>query len=148
MFRRYLARQLGNPSGLFGRFILGRVWNKRNAALNDVTLVHLDLEEADRVLDIGFGGGYLLARIIPQVKRGLAAGLDASPAMVNTCRARYRAESEAGRVEIQQAGRNGCPIQTVILPKPVRSTPYFIGPTPGKESRRFTGCFRRRANWS
>jgi len=111
IFRRYLARQLGNPSGLIGRFILGPVWNKRNAALNDVTLARLEIEEADRVLDIGFGGGYLLARIIPQVKRGWVAGIDVSPTMVNNCRARYRAEIKAGIVEIQQG-------QAELLPYP------------------------------
>ena len=33
----------------------GLIWNKRNAALNDVTLDNLDLQDNDRVLDVGFG---------------------------------------------------------------------------------------------
>lgn len=69
--------------------------------LNDVTLAHLELGEEDRVLDIGFGGGYLLDRIIPKVSRGLAAGLDASPVMVENCQARFREEILAGKVDIR-----------------------------------------------
>lgn len=101
IFQQYLAHQLSNPTGIIGKFVLGPLWNKRNARLNEVTFDQLELKEDDRVLDIGFGGGYLLDRIIPQVKRGLAAGIDISAMMVENCRARYQEEIKAGRVDIQ-----------------------------------------------
>ncbi len=101
IIQQYLARQLSNPTGIIGKYVLGPLWNKRNAKLNEVTLDQLELEEEDRILDIGFGGGYLLDRIIPEVKRGLAAGMDVSPVMVENCRARYREEIKSGRVDIQ-----------------------------------------------
>lgn len=104
MLQQYLADQLSRPTGIIGKFFVGRVWNKRNAKLNEVTLAHLALKEEDRVLDVGFGGGYLLERIIPKVKRGLAAGIDVSPVMVENCRARWREAIEAGSVDIR-AGR-------------------------------------------
>jgi SAM-dependent methyltransferase len=100
--QQYLAYQLSNPTGILGRFVLGALWNRRNARLNDVTFEQLDLKKDDRVLDIGFGGGYLLGRIIPIVKRGLAAGVDVSAAMVENARKRYQAEIREGRVDIQQ----------------------------------------------
>lgn len=101
IFQQYLARQLSNPAGMIGKFLLGPLLNKRNARLNDLTLAQLELKKEDRVLDIGFGGGYLLDRIVPQVKQGWAAGIDLSPVMVENCRARYRAAIAAGRVDIQ-----------------------------------------------
>jgi len=101
IFQQYLAGQLSNPTGIIGKFILGPLWNKRNAKLNEVTLAQLELQEEDRVLDIGFGGGYLLKRIIPQVKWGLAAGLDVSGVMVENCRGRYQAKIKAGKVDIE-----------------------------------------------
>jgi ubiquinone/menaquinone biosynthesis C-methylase UbiE len=101
IFQQYLARQLSKPTGIIGKFVLGPLWNKRNAKLNEVTFVHLELKEEDRVLDIGFGGGYLLERIIPKVKLGLVAGMDVSPVMVGNFRARYQADIKAGRVDIQ-----------------------------------------------
>lgn len=90
MLRRYLAQQLSTPSGLIGRFVLGSLWNRRNAILNDTTLAQLQLVEGDRILDIGFGGGYLIGKMIPIVRSGLIAGVDVSPTMVENCRKRFK----------------------------------------------------------
>ncbi|MBN2000263.1 class I SAM-dependent methyltransferase [candidate division KSB1 bacterium] len=98
--QKYLANQLRCPHGFVGRFIIGRLWNKRNAALNNLTLSQLQLGVDDRVLDIGFGGGYLLDRIIPQVKAGFAAGIDISPVMIKNGRKRWRRAIRAGQVDI------------------------------------------------
>jgi arsenite methyltransferase len=111
MIQRVLAGQLSKPRGLVGRFVLGRLWNRRNAELNEVTLNLLKLGAEDRVLDIGFGGGYLLERTIPRVERGLAAGVDASPAMVKNARARWRRAIDEGRVDIREG-------QAEVLPYP------------------------------
>lgn len=43
----------------------------------------------------------MLEKIIPQLTRGLAAGLDVSPVMVENCRARYQQDIQAGKVEFQ-----------------------------------------------
>jgi SAM-dependent methyltransferase len=109
LIQRHLAGQLSKPRGIVGRFVLGRLWNRRNAELNEVTLELLDLWAEDRVLDVGFGGGYLLGRIIPRVEGGLAAGIDASPAMVRNARARWRAEIEVGRVDIRTGRAEALP---------------------------------------
>lgn len=55
--QEFVAGQLSHPTGVIGKIVLGPLWNKRNAMLNDVTLAHLELGEEDRVLDIGFGEG-------------------------------------------------------------------------------------------
>jgi ubiquinone/menaquinone biosynthesis C-methylase UbiE len=107
--QRYLAGQLSKPRGIAGRFVLGRLWNRRNAALNDMALELLDLRTEDRFLDVGFGGGYLLGRAIPRVERGLAAGIDASPAMVRNAQARWRAAIEAGRVDVREGRAEALP---------------------------------------
>jgi arsenite methyltransferase len=100
--QQVLACQLSHPTGMIGKFVLGPLWNKRNAKLNEVTLAHLDLKEDDRVLDIGFGGGYLLERIIPKVKQGLAAGMDVSQVMVENFRVRHQEDIKAGKTDIRQ----------------------------------------------
>lgn len=88
MLAKMMARQLGNPSGLIGRF-LGRMWNKRNSTLNDVAYDALSLTAADRVLEVGFGGGYLLGRMSRIVTTGQISGVDISAAMVSACQQRY-----------------------------------------------------------
>ncbi len=68
--------------------------------MNEVTLYNLELAGDDRFLDIGFGGGYLLKKAIPQVSRGLVAGLDVSPVMVDACRAKFQKLIQAGKIDI------------------------------------------------
>jgi ubiquinone/menaquinone biosynthesis C-methylase UbiE len=101
MVQRYLAGQLGRPTGLVGKYVLGPVWNRRNARRNDVTLACLELRDEDRVLDVGFGGGHLLERVIAQVGGGLTAGVDVSSVMVEALQARWREAIRAGQADIR-----------------------------------------------
>ena len=109
MFSKLIAYQLGHPSGLIGQLILGPMWNRRNRALNDVTLDQLALRPDDRVLEVGFGGGYLLSRMSALVTAGGLAGVDVSPAMVNFCQTSQRALIRAGRLEVKCAAAEALP---------------------------------------
>ena len=106
---KFMAQQLGRPSGLIGRFILGPVWNKRNAVLNDVAFDHLTLNPYDRVLEVGFGGGYLLSRMSTVVTEGFLSGVDVSPAMVALCEKRFASPVQAGKLELKCARAESLP---------------------------------------
>jgi len=90
MLNRFLARQSGHPTGLLGWFVLGPLWNRRNAALNDLALAQLDLRSDDRVLEVGFGGGYLLGRMAAAVTEGSLDGVDISLEMADFVAHRHR----------------------------------------------------------
>jgi ubiquinone/menaquinone biosynthesis C-methylase UbiE len=105
---KFLARQLGNPSGIIGKFA-AFAWNRRNAALNDAVFDMLALEPSDRVLEIGFGGGYLLGRMSMIVTDGLLAGVDVSPAMVALCENRFRTRIREGKLELKRAAAESLP---------------------------------------
>jgi arsenite methyltransferase len=105
---RLIARQLGHPSGIPAIFAAW-LWNRRNAPLNDAVFDLLALEPTDRVLEIGFGGGYLLGRISAIVTEGLLAGIDISPVMVAQCENRYRKKIEEGRLELKHAAAEALP---------------------------------------
>jgi len=109
MSARFLAKQLANPSGMIGKLIMAPIWNRRNAALNDVAFEGLALHAHDRVLEVGFGGGYLLGRMAAVVTDGFLAGVDVSPAMVAFCEKRYRSLVEAGKLELQCAQAESLP---------------------------------------
>ena len=94
--RRMIAKQLGCPSGLIGRYVLAALWNRRNAALNDSALVSLRLNTSDRVLDVGFGGGYLIDKMLNKVAEGHVSGIDASAIMVEQCRRKFADPSRRG----------------------------------------------------
>jgi ubiquinone/menaquinone biosynthesis C-methylase UbiE len=90
LFPKKFASQLINPSGFFGRFMLPHIWNLGNRILNNLVFEQLDLQPNDRVLEIGFGGGYLLRRIRAEIKQGLVAGVDLSPLMIARFKRRRR----------------------------------------------------------
>lgn len=90
MVAKISAQQLGHPSTLAGRWVLAPIWNRRNRALNDAALAELDLQRDHWVLEVGFGGGYLLGRIAAAATHGRVAGVDVSEAMVEYSRKRLR----------------------------------------------------------
>ena len=79
-----MARQFSNPSGLFGKLIIGNMLNKANEASNDLVLKMLALENNSRVLEVGFGGGDLLLKISKHVSTGTIHGVEMSEAMVKS----------------------------------------------------------------
>jgi len=109
MFSKSLARQLRGPSAIMGQLIFAPLWNRRNVALNDETLDRLALQAGDDVLEVGFGGGYLLGQMLSIVTAGSAAGIDISPAMVNFCANRYRTFIRRGQLDLQCATAEAIP---------------------------------------
>jgi len=107
--QRLVARQLAHPSGIVGRLFLAPMWNRRNAALNDAALDRLDLQPDDRVLDVGFGGGYLLGRMARVVDRGFLAGADVSAGLVSRGERRFRVLIEKGRLQLECAPAESLP---------------------------------------
>jgi arsenite methyltransferase len=99
---RFIAVQLGSPKGIFAN-LAGFIWNRRNAALNDTVFDLLALRPTDRVLDIGFGGGYLLNRMLTVITDGLIAGVDVSSAMVVYTEKRHPKAIDAGKLEFKCA---------------------------------------------
>ena len=99
--KRFLAKQLARPSGFFGRFVLGRLLNVLNSAHNQLVLEQLAINSADRVLEVGFGGGALLERIVQLVPDGSVAGVEISEEMISNARLRFRAQIGAGRLELR-----------------------------------------------
>lgn len=111
MLSRVIARQLRRPSGWAGRYLLPRLWNRHNAALNDAVLDRLDPRVGDRVLEIGCGGGYLLGRLLERVgPAGVVTGVDAALPMVRYCRRRYRHALRERRLRLHCAPGEKLPL--------------------------------------
>ncbi len=101
MSAQFIARQLSHPSGVIGRWILGPLWNRRNHALNEVALAQLALQADDRVLEVGFGGGYLLGRMSAVITHGFIGGVDVSATMVEQGQTHYRTLIETGKIDLK-----------------------------------------------
>lgn len=100
MTPRFIARQLSHPRGLLGRLIM-RLMNRRNANLNAFALGQLGIAPADRVLEVGFGGGLALPNLVDHA--AFTAGVDRSGDAVKRAKARFASSVALGRAEFREA---------------------------------------------
>ena len=126
----FIAGQLRRPSGLFGRHVVSRILNRGNAAMNAHTLQLLELVADDHVLEIGFGGGDLIARMTPIVTRGRIAGVDFSPDMTTFCTKRFRRHVQAGRLQLDTADVRALPHDAATFTKACTVNTIYFWPDP------------------
>lgn len=127
---KYLARELGCPTGFISSLVLPRLWNLKNVALNEVAIDRLRLTDEDVFLEVGFGGGYLLGRAYDLVRLGRVAGVDVSPLMVAHCRKRFRFLMESPRIDIRCAAAEALPFETGTFTKICSVNSIFFWPDP------------------
>lgn len=102
MLDRFTAAQLARPSGLYGRLVMGCRLDRLNAAMNQAVFEQLAALEPGPVLEVGFGGGSLLRRLIQSGRT--VAGVDISPVMIRRLQRQLRREIALGRADV----RLGC----------------------------------------
>ncbi len=56
-FAKFIAAQLRQPSGFFGRYVMVHLLNRLNVSINTLAFEALQLDPCDFVLEVGFGGG-------------------------------------------------------------------------------------------
>ena len=107
-FQSFLAKQLGHPQGIWGH-ILVRLLNRGNAEMNDLTIEQLGIEPGDNVLEIGFGGGDLIAKLVRTGMPKLIAGVDLSTEALKVCSRRFRQLAQQGVVKLHQTSAENLP---------------------------------------
>ncbi|MCX6149697.1 MAG: class I SAM-dependent methyltransferase [Ignavibacteriales bacterium] len=100
--KQFLSKQLAHPSGFLGKYVMGRLLNRTTSSHNTMVLNQMTVQRTDRVLEIGFGGGALLEKIVQKASDGFVAGLELSEEMVTNSRERFRDLIKTGRLEIKQ----------------------------------------------
>ena len=102
-----LSRQLSHPSGASGK-VVARVMNRGNRSLNDQAIARLDVQQGDRVLDLGFGGGLTFA---PLWERGATVvAVDHAEDMLAAAQERFADAVAAGRLELHDADVRRLPL--------------------------------------
>jgi ubiquinone/menaquinone biosynthesis C-methylase UbiE len=123
MTPRFIARQLSRPSGFLG-LVIGRLMNRNNAQMNTFALRQLGLTSGDRVLEIGFGGGLMLAPL--NDRAAFVGGVDRSELMVRRANARFRDAIRGGRADFREGTVEAIPFQAASFTKVCTvNTVYF-----------------------
>lgn len=87
MLRRWLAGQFARPRGLVGRYAIAPWLDRIAGPMNRLVLAELDPRPGETFLEVGFGGGGLMAAAI---KAGASPlGADPSPEMVRRALRRF-----------------------------------------------------------
>jgi arsenite methyltransferase len=133
--KSYLAAQLRRPTGLFGRLVIAPALNRGNARLNAAIVDALDLDASDRVLEVGFGGGDLIARMLPFVPRGSVVGADFSGDMVALCSRRFSAAVGSGALRLHCATFDSLPLADASSDKVCTVNTIYFWPDPGAALR-------------
>jgi arsenite methyltransferase len=123
-FQAGLARQLGHPSGLRGRFV-GSALNRRNREAVVKAVAALELSGTERALDIGFGGGLGLGLLLR--KAATVQGVEISKTMLDRARGAFRQEITAGRLILSEGSMTALPLDDGSADAIVTTnTVYFV----------------------
>ncbi len=107
-FWNSLSRQLSEPSGLGGKLV-ARGMNRGNAAMNADALDNLALVADSRVLEIGFGGGATLPKLLAVAAH--VTGIDRAEDMVEAASRRHDDEISAGRLRLDAGDISSLPYE-------------------------------------
>jgi len=120
---RFVAEQLSHPRGVRG-WLVRRGMNRGNAHANAFALDQLDLQPTDRVLEIGFGGGPNIQRLL---RHGASVvGVDRSRDSVAAADHRFARERAAGRARFIIGDVGALPLADSTFTKAVTvHTVYF-----------------------
>jgi ubiquinone/menaquinone biosynthesis C-methylase UbiE len=99
--KKFLAAQLRQPSGLFGKLIIADSLNKHNEKMNHFAVERLDVQPTDKVLDIGFGGGVAIEEMLKTIDTGKIDGIDFSQVMVEQAKQKFKSEIDSNKVSIE-----------------------------------------------
>jgi len=97
-----------NPRGFWGR-IAGWRMDHINARAQNFALKRLDVQNADCILEIGFGTGRLVRKIAKAAPSVLVGGIDPSELMLRTAEKRTKKFRKNGRVELKLGKASALP---------------------------------------
>ena len=106
--RRGVARQLGRPSGGFGR-LLARGLNRFNRDINAAAVEALEVDGSHHAVDLGFGGGVGLRGLLDAPARHVT-GIEHAPDMLAAAAKRFSRELESGRLALLEGSAAAIPL--------------------------------------
>lgn len=98
----YLLQQVKHPTGAVG-YILTKIWNNTFVAMTTWGLESVTINESDKILDVGCGGGETVNSLSKKLLTGKVYGIDISDEAIKSSIERNADEIKKGMVELQTA---------------------------------------------
>ncbi len=138
-----MAQQLMRPSGLFGRYVMARLLNRRTADHCCVVREELAVGAKDRVLEIGFGGAGLLTLLCQDASQGFVAGAELSEEMLAAASKRLRSQVASGQVALVRASVESLPYPDAAFDKACTVNTTYFWPDLGRGLAELSRVIRR-----
>lgn len=135
-FIDFFSKQAEKPTGLFGKLIMSRIFEKGNAELNTFMKELLSPEETDHLLEIGFGPGKMIKDLAAITKKGKIVGVDFSDAMVSIAQKRNQKHIANGRVKIHHGSFEDLSYNDNVFDKVYTVNTIYFWPDPAKTVRK------------
>ena len=140
---RGLVRQFGHPRGLPGRVVGGVMAHRSSNRRRNLWAVSLlDVQAADRVLEVGFGPGVAIDELARLAHHGAVYGIDHSDVMVRQATKRNRAAVRAGLVDLRLGSVDDLPAFAEPLDKVLAVNSVGFWPEPWERLKELRGLLR------
>lgn len=115
LFKR-LASQFRHPRGFIGRWV-GTQMENLNDVQNDWVISLLNIKPADNILEIGYGTGRTIQKIVPYLTNGMISGIDVSKTMFVVAAKNLSEEIKLGKVSLFQGSADKLPFNEKMFSK-------------------------------
>nr|WP_269773179.1 class I SAM-dependent methyltransferase [Bacillus safensis] len=99
LIQSWIGKQMREPKGLFSKWV-ARYMEKNHHNINEWTLQLLNIQENDRILEIGTGRGITLSKVAEKLDRGKVYGVDASRHMIKYAKRKHKKLAEQDKAVI------------------------------------------------
>ncbi|WP_417897676.1 class I SAM-dependent methyltransferase [Bacillus haimaensis] len=108
--KEFIDRHYQIPKGIIGTFI-GEKMVRQHKTETNWTLELMNVQQGDRILELGCGAGYALKLILEKDLTEEIVGLDISPTIIRSARIRNKKAINEKRAKLVQANLINLPLQ-------------------------------------
>jgi ubiquinone/menaquinone biosynthesis C-methylase UbiE len=139
-----LAKHLGNPEGKIGKAVTANL-NKTNAGAYSAALQRLEMNAGDHVIEIGFGNGREIPRILSLSNNVTYIGFDISDTMVADATAFNGDAVRQGRVTLVNGTSSAIPADAKTFDKALALNTIYFWTNPVADLRELRRVLRENA---
>jgi ubiquinone/menaquinone biosynthesis C-methylase UbiE len=141
-FSKFFSKQARKPSGLFGRFVMSKIFDKGNANLNRFVLELMAVDKTDIILEIGFGTGLLIHQMAKKLENGFVEGIDFSSTMLSIARRNNRKYFVEGKVRLVEGNFDEMPFDSNRFDKICTVNTIYFWPDPEKTTKKIVDILK------